>query len=310
MRPAIIRLRQRIVLVLVFLVVIGIQIQRSRLLQKSILQDDATFPYRIKANTQVSDLAIGVISGSGEKQRRRIALQQETWIYSLNSTKDSVLIFSDSTDPSIPTIGLVGTGSTWTGAQDRFFPVLAHLHTAFPNAEWYMLVDDDTFLVPHTLKEMLEKHKNARSTPWYVGRAMYSLFKRDKEEKEILVSFAHGGSGICLSAGLMTAFRPHLLAALRDKEKSHCQGMEFGDGNLGLCIKLSLDLDVTHEACLHSMGPLAYKGMADARIDKPCSFHHAFKTDDMLRYGAEKDKNDDANDDQIRRWHREYNVKM
>lgn len=287
-------------------------------------QDATPLPYRLAGNgAKATGLAIGVISGSDPAQRRRVGLLQETWATSLDANTDGLLVFSDRTDAAVPSVGVAGTEASWAGAQDRFFPALLFLHRAFPHAAWFVLVDDDTFLVPVNLKAALRKRGDAGKR-WYIGRTMFvdPTGGRGTKEKEVgssgggggtgsLLPFAHGGSGVCLSRGLVAAFVPLLekeLAAA-SSSSSVCRGTGYGDGDLALCLNKTLGIKVTHEPCLHSSGPWAHEAMTDAvllgDVDKPCSFHQALRKEGDEGQGA--GRADGAKDGQVWGWHRRYN---
>lgn len=299
--------------------------------------DPAELPYILASNNKASLLAIGVISGPNEAQKRRVKLLQETWFTSLDPRRDGALVFSDGTDADVPAIGIPNTGSTWQGAQDRWLPAISYLYMVFPLAQWYVLLDDDTFLIPANLKAMLAEQQDP-GHPLYLGRTMFVEVQEGPLVHQT-IPFAHGGSGVVLSAALLRAFAPLLIEVLQNKrgggEEKRCQGSGYGDGDLGICIKELLNIDVTHEACLHSLGPKAYEGMGSdgllANMERPCSFHYAFKRDEGKgEAGSEQQQqperreqkreeaqpaegngskdNDKAENDQIRAWHRLYNI--
>ena len=60
-----------------------------------------------------------------------------------------------------------------------------------PNKKWYVLLDDDTYILEPSAKLLLE-HLDS-SVPHYIGNAVGGRYKR----------FAHGGSGIILSQAAM-----------------------------------------------------------------------------------------------------------
>lgn len=292
-------------------------------------------PYRLASQgAKATGMAVGVISGSGPAQTRRVRLLQETWATSLDPRTDALLVFSDATDPALPSVGVKGTGSTWAGAQDRYFPALSFLHRAFPNASWYVLVDDDTFLVPRNLRAALARRDAGEA--WYLGRTMFvkqdatkenNTTEKKKEEKgedeasqpPPLVPFGHGGSGVCLSRRLMSQFGPHLhQEALAPTPACHRTG--YGDGDLAVCLQHHLGVTPTHEACLHSGGPWATE--AEATLDgallggaggggagptaAPCSFHQILRRQGDESPGA--GRADGGEDEQVRAWHRQFNL--
>ena len=197
----------------------------------------------------------------------------------------------------------------------------------FPKAEWYILVDDDTFLIPRNLKAMLseEKMKNIKEgeEEIYIGRTMFVTPQEGRLQGQML-PFAHGGSGVVLSAALVREIVPLIMEVLVG-ERERCQGTGYGDGDLGLCIKVLRGVSVRHDACLHSLGPKAsYEGDGGAEEvgwfgdgGRPCSFHYAFGEDKGRGEGGKEGGReegrieggkDGAGDEQIRAWHRRYNV--
>jgi hypothetical protein len=185
----------------------------------------------------------------------------------------------------------------------------------YREAEWYMIADDDTFIVPKGLKRMLERHDSSK--PLYLGRTMFSPPREEgaeaagegadrvqedgKEKEKEMVPFAHGGSGVVISRALAEAFLPHLSQALEDHS---CEYSGYGDADLGYCIKKYASVSVTHEACLHSEIPEAYAGVQDlfvkmSDLEHPCTFHYAFR-------GSKDDKNS-ADVNLMPDWQKRYN---
>lgn len=205
---------------------------------------------------------------------------------------------------------------------------------AFPKAEWYVLVDDDTFLIPRNLKAMLLKQKEKKvgeeeEEEIYIGRTMFVTPQEGRLQGQML-PFAHGGSGVVLSAALVREIVPLLMEVLVG-ERERCQGTGYGDGDLGVCVKVLRGVNVRHEACLHSVGPKGSmeqgggEGGGKEEVGwfgdggKPCSFHYAFGEDRERGEGGREGQGgreegrveggkDAAGDEQIRMWHRKYNL--
>ncbi|KAK3949927.1 hypothetical protein QBC32DRAFT_347893 [Pseudoneurospora amorphoporcata] len=82
----------------------------------------------------------------------------------------------------------------------KFISGLELAYSKFPNKKWYLLVDDDTYLVQPSLKPLLA-HLDSE-VPYYIGNAV----------GDFRIRFAHGGSGIILSQGAMSSLildNPH-----------------------------------------------------------------------------------------------------
>ncbi|EFW98897.1 hypothetical protein CMQ_4749 [Grosmannia clavigera kw1407] len=69
----------------------------------------------------------------------------------------------------------------------KFIPGLELAFDVMPNKDWYVMIDDDTFLVPPSLHGFLARLDPA--TPLYIGNAVGDFRLR----------FAHGGSAVVLS---------------------------------------------------------------------------------------------------------------
>ncbi|KAK7730843.1 hypothetical protein SLS53_008921 [Cytospora paraplurivora] len=73
----------------------------------------------------------------------------------------------------------------------KFLPALGLAHRSMPPKKWYILLDDDTYLIQPSLNTILGHFDP--STPYYIGNAVGDYRQR----------FAHGGSSITLSRAAM-----------------------------------------------------------------------------------------------------------
>lgn len=74
----------------------------------------------------------------------------------------------------------------------QFIPGLELAYQTMPNKKWYLLLDDDTFVVPASLRLLLAHLDH--SVPHYIGNAVGDFRGR----------FAHGGSAVVLSREAVT----------------------------------------------------------------------------------------------------------
>lgn len=74
----------------------------------------------------------------------------------------------------------------------QFIPGLELAHSLMPHKDWYLLIDDDTFVIPPSLRLFLTSLDPAR--PLYAGNAIGDFRAR----------FAHGGSAVLLSRAAVT----------------------------------------------------------------------------------------------------------
>jgi len=119
------------------------------------------------SSTSNSNIVFGLCS-SGNTVQNRI-LDVESWW----QTQNNRLLLVDNVPEGLPALpkGLqVQSSDKWgfvSSAERCAWSQIADTHTAYPNADWYVLGDDDTFFVPEALQTVLSKY-NA-SKPLYMG---------------------------------------------------------------------------------------------------------------------------------------------
>lgn len=107
-----------------------------------------------------------------------------------------------------------------------------------PNADWYLIVDDDTVIVPANLQGMIKDLNLKRHEFWYIGKCAYfeaNMRKDSRTEEE--VEFVVGGSGILMSHALVEALAPVVKSCRRDYNH-----LTYGDGRIGACIQDTLNM--------------------------------------------------------------------
>lgn len=84
-------------------------------------------------------------------------------------------------------------------------PMLAHAWmNAPPDMEWFIFIDADSYVMQKGLLELLKGYNS--SEPHYIGRAAdWEQRARNKEGESVPIPFAHGGSGVAVSRGAMSA---------------------------------------------------------------------------------------------------------
>lgn len=141
-----------------------------------------------------------------------------------------------------------------------------------PDKQWYIILDDDTFLIEPSL-HLLLSHLNP-TRPYYLGNAVGDYKSR----------FAHGGSGIVLSREVMRRLfdRPDIVA------QSYIDSLDetWGDRLVGLTlIKLGIYLDERYSHHFNGEPP----DMARVQRDRFCSpivsFHGARRPGAMEAIG-------------------------
>lgn len=86
--------------------------------------------------------------------------------------------------------------AAWTLDKYKFLHVLEKLYAEYPNKDWYLLMDADTYVVWPNLVTWLQQLPDPTSNKLYLGNAA-----RVKD-----MYFAHGGSGILISRAAMYEF--------------------------------------------------------------------------------------------------------
>jgi hypothetical protein len=94
------------------------------------------------------------------------------------------------------------TSDGWHHAQKRFLQRIIVAMDQWPQSDWYVLVDDDTFVAPGRLLEELGQYSQPNAQPWYIG-----FTSTDKDRN---LTFNFGGAGIALSNAATKKLRPHL----------------------------------------------------------------------------------------------------
>lgn len=151
-----------------------------------------------------------------------------------------------------------------------------------PRKKWYILVDDDTYLVKTSLLRLLE-HMDYRR-PHYIGNAVGDFRAR----------FAHGGSAIVLSVGAMERIwrkGPRLLA---DQYRASLTEI-WGDRLLAMtAMKAGVYLEERYNRYFNGEPPQWARLMpVEHRWCAPIvSFHALSKAEDMIAVGRKMAKLD------------------
>ncbi|GJQ12080.1 hypothetical protein GpartN1_g3871.t1 [Galdieria partita] len=133
---------------------------------------------------------------------------------------------------------------------EKNLPGLATLYRTFPDAEWYIMIDDDTFIFLDNLARFLLDHSlrisSPRDVPLYFGNPFSVHIPSNDEFWEDLdkststsISFAHGGSGILLSSKALKTIVPHIPWCMKK-----WQSCPHGDARVALCL-YSFDILLT-----------------------------------------------------------------
>ncbi|KAL2017366.1 hypothetical protein VTK56DRAFT_2289 [Thermocarpiscus australiensis] len=155
----------------------------------------------------------------------------------------------------------------------KFISGLEFAYERFPGKQWYLLVDDDTFVVQPSLKPLLE-HLDAEE-PRYLGNAVGDFRAR----------FAHGGSAVVLSHAAMHSL---VVANSRALSSAHLDSLDetWGDRLLAKALlKLGIYLDETYSHLFNGEPPLYSKIRADRVCSPVISFHSLASPSNMRQVG-------------------------
>jgi len=258
------------------------------------------------------DVAIVVKTGREVAHKRLEALRKTGW-YSVGRRVPNLIVVADVPIPELGVIDIkryaadvmVGsrrsflpqanvssttipkkwfTSSGWRGDKDKNLPALHLLKTTFPNAKWYILLDDDTYLFLDNFARYTQLSSPA--TPVYTGKVFFisncgefahngrSHFGAGTHEV-----FAHGGAGIFINSVAMNTMFPNIQKCIH--KYSSCWA---GDMQVGLCMHdagvevHNFKRGISHEYMFTPFWPS--RAMADSRYttrlrskSEPVTFH-------------------------------------
>ncbi|KAH8180096.1 fringe-like domain-containing protein [Sarocladium implicatum] len=146
------------------------------------------------------------------------------------------------------------------------------LYDEMPSKKWYIILDDDTYLVRPSLYQLLS-HLNPRE-PFYIGNAVGDYRGR----------FAHGGSAVVLSAEAMRRLFAHPDVVLR----AYMDSLEetWGDKLVATTLqKVGVYLDERYNHHFNGEFPDITRIGADRFCSPIVSFHGLRQPGDMSRVG-------------------------
>ncbi|KAK3997539.1 glycoprotein-N-acetylgalactosamine 3-beta-galactosyltransferase [Cladorrhinum sp. PSN332] len=155
----------------------------------------------------------------------------------------------------------------------KFVSGLEFAYDRFPRKKWYLLVDDDTFMVQPSLKPFLA-HLDPEETH-YLGNAVGDFKAR----------FAHGGSAIILSQATMQSL---IVDNSRALSTFYLDSLDeiWGDRLLALAlIKIGIYLDERYSHLFNGEPPLYSKIRPDRICSPVLSFHTLPSPAKMLKVG-------------------------
>jgi hypothetical protein len=168
----------------------------------------------------------------------------------------------------------------WNDAQSRHLRAIADIYARYPNKHFYIILDDDTFLLPSNLLHTFETINPELIHSYGVVYTAISYSHPFYHHNDTGHYFTHGGGGIILSQGLMK----HLGPRLRNCSEQLEIAILGSDIRLAICIShtsvngILLDSDKVHQQIasgFHSDMPDVVLQMSYDRPEGPqLTFHH------------------------------------
>lgn len=173
-------------------------------------------------------------------------------------------------------------GNAWIIDKFKVLPMLRHAWLKSPDLDWYVLIDDDTYVLADNMGKWLNTLDPDQ--PYYLGSAVAGLSQ----------IFAHGGSGIILSRGLMKqAFGSPKTDEWLDEYAHRALKECCGDFLLALFLKekLNIDLNIDVSGKRFQGEPLAKVACNQHNWCTPITtFHHSTPRDMELLWEYERSR--------------------
>lgn len=167
----------------------------------------------------------------------------------------------------------------WIADAHKNLPGFRTLFETYPYADWYMMIDDDTYVLLDNLHSFLAEYD--ASEPLYFGAANTFTLCDGVENWQHGAIFAHGGSGILLSRGAMLKLLEQWQFCI-----IRYHACWAGDVRLGLCLRNEGVL-LTNVKTFHT-NPPNDKTVYAHPCSRPITFHHLLKSQIEKLYNLEK----------------------
>ncbi|KAK9701078.1 hypothetical protein K7432_011892 [Basidiobolus ranarum] len=171
----------------------------------------------------------------------------------------------------------------WQLDAHKNIPGMRLLYEKYPHAEWYIMLDDDTYMFFDNLRRRIKSQKLDPTQPHYLGASSVFTGCDGITSFDDSPGFAHGGSGIVVSKGAlekMLKVIDNCIDRYRD-----CWG---GDIRLALCMR-DAGVLLTPESDFNSNPPNVEFPFHDRNpCTQPITFHHLLPQQIQLLYETER----------------------
>lgn len=173
----------------------------------------------------------------------------------------------------------------WKSDAHKNFPGLKLLWNRFPNADWYVMIDDDTYLSMENLENYLSQYNP--SQPLYIGSPTSFIGCDGVTSWTGGPLFAHGGSGIIISRGAMEKLTPLVPKCIRSYKSCWA-----GDIKVSLCLRdVGVLMEPVQPFLFNRDPPNSKFGFPDNPCLKPITFHHLLPEQIQKLYDLETSLN-------------------
>jgi hypothetical protein len=173
------------------------------------------------------------------------------------------------------------TSLGWIQDAQKNIPGFVKLYNAFPDKDWYLMIDDDTFVFFDNLLEFLRPFDPVR--PWYFGLSTNFVGCDGIAEYGKGPLFAHGGSGIVLSKKAL-----EFMLTKSEECISKYSNCWAGDVRLALCLR-DVGVHIDGRGEFHENPPNDEMDYSDP-CARPLSFHHLLPHQSQVLFDVIKDR--------------------
>ncbi|KAK9762062.1 hypothetical protein K7432_012545 [Basidiobolus ranarum] len=174
----------------------------------------------------------------------------------------------------------------WKLDAHKNLPGMRLLYEKFPLAEWYIMIDDDTYMFFDNLRDRIKSLKLDPSKPHYLGLSSVFTGCDGIQHFGDGPNFAHGGSGIVVSSGAMKKMLK-IVESCIDRYRD-CWA---GDIRLALCLR-DAGVLITPQVDFNGAPPnMKFPFLEQNPCTRPITFHHLLPQQIQLLYETEKKMN-------------------
>ena len=174
----------------------------------------------------------------------------------------------------------------WKVDAYKNIPGFKELWKRFPEKDWYLMIDDDTYLLLDNLLNFLEGLDPKE--PIYMGAPHIQVGCDGIKDYNDSLPFAQGGSGIIISYGAMKKAQ-HIWDHCMEKYKK-CWG---GDIRISVCMRdagVSMKVKKGHGRFNEDPNTKGHNMASKPACHQPVSFHHVTPKQMQFLYSIEKER--------------------